>query len=162
MDTKRRRSGAAESTNFPCVARNKRSYWKALIDGWSSAICKVSTLLFALFYYYLNYLAIIHIRSKDENGIWAVFIAETSPAGRSGSSISSLVVRHDQCALSYGGSGGGRRSCSVGGLDVFQLTSTHGWTKLIAQGFNRLADISALVLPHMICNSKIQANLKQK
>jgi hypothetical protein len=84
------------------------------------------------------------------------FIAETSPAGRSGSSISSIVVRHDQCALSYGG----RMSCSEGGLDVFQQTSTHGWTKLIAQGFNRSGDISAFVLPHVICNSKIQANLK--
>jgi hypothetical protein len=90
------------------------------------------------------------------------FIAETSPAGRSGSSISSLVVRHDECALSYGRSGGGRMACSVGGLDVFQLTSTHGWTKLIGQGINRFGDISAFVLPHVIGNSKIQANLNQK
>ena len=82
------------------------------------------------------------------------FIAETSPAGRSGSSISSLVVRHDQRALSYGGSGGGRMACSVGGLDVFQPTSTHGWTKLIGQGFNRSGDISAFVLPHVIGNSR--------
>ncbi len=92
------------------------------------------------------------------------FIAEMSPAGRSGSSISSLVVRHDHwhCALSYGGSGGGRMSCSVGGLDIFQPTSTHSWTKLIAQGFNRLGDFSAFVLPHVIGNSNIQANLQQK
>ena len=90
------------------------------------------------------------------------FIAEMSPSGRSGSSISSLVVRHDQRALSYGGSGGGRMACSVGGLDVFQPTSTHGWTKVIGQGFNRSGDISAFVLPHVIGNSKIQANLNQK
>jgi hypothetical protein len=37
-----------------------------------------------------------------------------------------------------------------------------GWTKLIAQGFNRLGDFSAFVLPHVIGNSKIQANLHQK
>ncbi len=57
------------------------------------------------------------------------FIAETSPAGRSGSIISSLVVRHDQCALSYGGSGGGRMSCSLGGLDILNCISTnqHAW-----------------------------------
>ncbi len=34
--------------------------------------------------------------------------------------MSSLIVRHDHCALSYDGSGGGRMSCSIGGLDVFQ------------------------------------------
>ena len=90
------------------------------------------------------------------------FIAESSPAGRSWSSIASLVVSHDQRALSYGGSGGGRMACSVGGLDVFQPTSTHGWTKLIGQGFNRSGDISAFVLPHVIGNSKIQANLNQQ
>ena len=90
------------------------------------------------------------------------FIAESSPAGRSRSSISSLVVRHDQRALSYGGSGGGRMACSVGCLDVFQPTSTHGWTKVICQGFNRSGDISAFVLPHVIGNSKIQADLNQK
>jgi hypothetical protein len=120
---------------------------------------KPSTLL-ALFYYYFNYFSIYTHCFQRQNAIWAVFIAETSPFGRSGSSISSLVVRHDQCALSYGGSGGGRRSCSIVGLDVFQPTSTHGWTKLIAQGFNTLGYISALVLLHVICNSKIQANLK--
>jgi hypothetical protein len=53
-------------------------------------------------------------------------------------------------------------ACSIGGLDVFQPTSTHGWTKLIGQGFNRSGDISAFVLPHVIGNSKIQANLNQK
>jgi hypothetical protein len=51
---------------------------------------------------------------------------------------------------------------SVGGLDVFQPTSTHGWTKLIGQGFNQFGDISTFVLPHVIGNSKIQANLNQK
>ncbi len=107
--------------------------------------------------------AIIHIISRDEIAFWTVFIAEMSPSGRSRSNISSLVVRHDQSALSYWGSrSGGRRSCSIGGLDVFQPTSTHGWTKLITKGFDRLGDIGAFVLPHVICNSKIQANLKQK
>ena len=90
------------------------------------------------------------------------FIAESSPAGRSGSSIASLVVSHDLRALSCGGSGGGRMACSIGGLDVFQPTSTHGWTKLVGQGFNRSGDISAFVLPRVIGNSKIQANLQQE
>jgi hypothetical protein len=90
------------------------------------------------------------------------FIAESSPAGSSGSSIASLVVSHDQRALSQGRSGGGRVACSIGGLDVFQSTSTHGWTKLIGQSFNRSGDISAFVLPHVIGNSKIQANLQQE
>ena len=90
------------------------------------------------------------------------FIAESSPAGSSGSSIASLVVSHDQRALSYGGSGGGRMACSIGGLDVFQPTSTHGWTKLIGQGFNRSGDISAFVLPHVIGDSKLHAHLNIK
>ncbi len=32
IDTKRNRAGAAESTNFPCATRNKRSNRKAVID----------------------------------------------------------------------------------------------------------------------------------
>jgi hypothetical protein len=154
MDTKGNRAGAAESTNIPYVTHNKGSNRKAVIEVWIPLSVKFQ-------HYYLHYstiipiiLAIIHIISKDENAIWAGFIAETSPFG-SGNSISSLVVRHDQCALSYRGSGGGRRSSSIGGLDVFQPTSTHGWTNHIAQGFDRLGDISALVLPQVICNTEI-------
>ncbi len=159
MDTKRCSAGAAGRTNFPCVARNKGSCRKTVIDDWSSAVCKVSTLLFALFYFYFNYFSNYTSYFKTRK---SDFIAATSPAGRCESSISSLVVRHDQRALSYGGSGGGLMAWSVGGLDVFQPTSTHGWMKLIGQGFNRLGDISAFVLPHVIGNSKIQANLQQK
>ena len=55
-----------------------------------------------------------------------------------------------------------RRWTYVGGLDVFQPTSMHGWTKLISQGFNRSGDISAFVLPHVIGNSKIHAHLNIK
>ena len=57
MDTKRCSAGAAGSTNFPCVSFNKGSCRKTVIDDWSSAVCQVSTLLFAfkLFYYYFNY-----------------------------------------------------------------------------------------------------------
>ncbi len=108
MDTQRNRAGAdraadSKSTNFPCVARtgNKGSNRKAVIDIWSPPICKVSTLLFALIYINSIIFAIIQIISQDKNAIWAVFIAEMSPSGRSGISILPLVVRHDPRALSY-------------------------------------------------------------
>jgi hypothetical protein len=55
MDTKRCRAGAAGSTNFQCVACNKGSCRKTVIDDWSSAVRQVSKLLFALFYFYFNY-----------------------------------------------------------------------------------------------------------
>jgi hypothetical protein len=55
MDTKRCSAGAAGSTNFPCVACIEGSCRKTLIDDWSSAVCQVSSLLFALFYFYFNY-----------------------------------------------------------------------------------------------------------
>ena len=55
MDTKRCSAGAAGSTNFPCVACNKGSCRKTVIDDWSSAVCQVSSQLFALFYFYFNY-----------------------------------------------------------------------------------------------------------
>ncbi len=70
MDTKRCSAGAAGSTNFPCVACNKGSCRKTVINDWSSAVCHVSTLLFALFYFILIILAIIHVISKHENGIY--------------------------------------------------------------------------------------------
>ena len=57
-------------------------------------------------------------------------------------------------------------SCKLVGADVGTrfgaVRSKHGWTKLIGQGFDRSGDISAFVLPHVIGNSKIQADLNQK
>jgi hypothetical protein len=55
MDTKRCSTGAAGSTNFACVDCNKGSCRTTVIDEWSSAVCQVSSLLFALFYFYFNY-----------------------------------------------------------------------------------------------------------
>jgi hypothetical protein len=55
MDTKRCSAGAAGSTNFLCVACNKGSCRQTVIDDWSSAVRQVSTLLFALFYFYFNF-----------------------------------------------------------------------------------------------------------
>jgi hypothetical protein len=69
MDTKRCSAGSAGSTNFPCVACYKGSCRKTVFDDWSSAVCQIPTLLFALFYIYLIILAIIHVISKHENGI---------------------------------------------------------------------------------------------
>jgi hypothetical protein len=55
MDTKRCSSSAAGGTNFPCAACNKGSCRKTVIDDWSSAVCQVVSLLFALFSFYFNY-----------------------------------------------------------------------------------------------------------
>jgi hypothetical protein len=157
MDTKRSRAaraGAAESTNFTCVACNKGSYRKAVIDGWSSAVCQCNVpALFALFYFYFNHFSNYTHNFKTRK--WDS-LQKRAPLAEA----EAAYLNSSSCALSYGGSGGGRISCSVGCLDVFQPTSTHCWTKLVAQGFNRWGDTSAFVLPHVICNSKIQANLK--
>jgi hypothetical protein len=83
-------------------------------------------------------LAIIIIISSVETAIQVSIHCRLSTFGRSGSSTSSLVVNHYKCALSRRGCAG-CRPCSMGSLDVFQPTSAHGWTKLIAQSSIRLS-----------------------
>ena len=47
-------------------------------------------------------------------------------------------------------------------LDVCKPTSTHGWPKLIAQTINLLGDGGLLPQPHVICNTKLNASLKNE
>ena len=127
MDTKRSRAGAAGSTNFQCAACNKGSCRKAVIEDWSSAVCQVSKLLFALFYFILIILAIIHVISKHENGIHCrnepLWKERKQHIFTRRQARSTRPVLWRKRRWTYG--------LRVGGLDVFQPTSTHGWTKLI-------------------------------
>ena len=56
----------------------------------------------------------------------------------------------------------GCRPYGIGCLDVFQPTGAHGWTKVIDQSFNSLGNLGAFVLPYVICNSKVDTNLKTR
>ena len=53
-----------------------------------------------------------------------------------------------------------RAVCWVGTTDVCKPSGTHGWTKLIAQVINGLRNQRPLVLPDVVCKSKILTNLQ--
>jgi hypothetical protein len=131
-------TSCSESTNSPCVTPTKGINQKAVIDVCSPLSGKFQT----YFFHYSTIIPIIDLLyslfHKMKLRFWSAFTAGTSSFGRSRSSTSSLVVMNDQCALPRGGCGGRCMPCMIGGLDVSQPTSAHGWTKTYRSKFGQI------------------------
>ena len=157
-----------------CVSRDTYSVCKTeVMDHWGGCHC---CRMCPNCYYYCNYVTIIAIIVSIIR-----IIPQPKVAFRVGIHCrlqANRIIHHGRTVLAASSSGvdsiidhqgafshnkahlGHTILLSVHTTDVGKPPGTHGRTKLIAQVINGLGNQRPLVLPHVVCKSKILTNLK--